>query len=143
MEEEVPDEPEEIKEVVQTRTVRRQEPGREEITRRQVYRTVSAEEVPDEPEKKEARKVERVFVKRLIRKPDGRKTLIDESETITPVEAIPTEHGQVEEEKDMRGYIIRKVIRRPIYVTTQRTVIRKLEVMPDGDEKELEKSIDN
>ena len=94
VEEEVPEEapeqaPEDVKEVIQTRTVRRQEP--EEVTRRQVYRTVTTTEVPAEPEKKEPRMVERMFVRRLIRKPDGTETLVDESETITPLEAIPTE----------------------------------------------------
>ena len=92
VEEEVPEEapehaPEDVKEVI--RTVRRQEP--EEVTRRQVYRTVTTAEVPVEPDEKEPKKVERVFVRRLVRKPDGTEKLVDESETITPLEAVPTE----------------------------------------------------
>ena len=91
VEEEVPEEapeqaPEDVKEVI--RTVRRQEP--EEVTRRQVYRTVTTAEVPAEPEK-EPRKVERMFVRRLIRKPDGTESLVDESETIIPLEVLTTE----------------------------------------------------
>ena len=93
VEEEVPEEeapeqaPEDVKEVI--RTVRRQEP--EEVTRRQVYRTVTTAEVPVEPDEKEPKKVERVFVRRLVRKPDGTEKLVDESESITPVEAVRTE----------------------------------------------------
>ena len=92
VEEEVPEEApehaaEDVKEVI--RTVRRQEP--EEVTRRQVYRTVTTAEVPVEPDEKEPKKVERVFVRRLVRKPDGTEKLVDESETITPLEAVPTE----------------------------------------------------
>ena len=100
VEEEVPEEapeqaPEDVKEVIQTRTVRRQEP--EEVTRRQVYRTVTAAEVPVEVEKQKLKKVERVFVKRLIKKPDGSEELIDRSETVMPLEAVSVkeEHEQV------------------------------------------------
>ena len=81
--------PEDMKEVIQTRTVRRQEP--EEVTRRHVYRTVTTAEVPVEPDEKEPKKVERVFVRRLVRMSDGTEKLVDESETIVPVEAAPTE----------------------------------------------------
>ena len=103
VEEEVPEEapehaPDDVKEVI--RTVRRQEP--EEVTRRQVYRTVTTAEVPVEP-KKEPRKVERVFVRRLIRMPDGTESLVDESETITPLEVLPTE--QEPEQVRMNGIL--------------------------------------
>ena len=95
VEEEVPEEaleqaPEDVKEVI--RTVRRQEP--EEVTRRQVYRTVTAAEVPVEVEKQKLKKVERVFVKRLIRKPDGTKELIDRSEMVMPLEAVSVKQEQ-------------------------------------------------
>ena len=84
---EVPDTPEDVKEVI--RTVQRHEP--EKVTRRQVYRRVTSKEESVESEKKEPRKVERMYVRRLIKKPDGTQSLIDESETITPVEVLPTE----------------------------------------------------
>ena len=47
-----------------------------------------------------------------------------------------------DEEKDRRGVVIRRVVRRPVMVTTKRTVIRKLKILPDGEEKEIEKSVE-
>ena len=99
VEEEVPEEapeqaPEDVKEVI--RTVRRPEP--EEVTRRQVYRTVTAAEIPVEVEKQKLKKVERVFVKRLIRKPDGIEELIDRSETVMPLEAVSVKQEQEQEQ---------------------------------------------
>ena len=106
VEEEVPEEapeqvPEDVKEVI--RTARRQEP--EEVTRRQVYRTVTTTEVPAEPEKKEPRRVERMFVRHLIRKPDGTESLVYESETITPLDVLPTEQ-EPEQVKLVRIYFL-------------------------------------
>ena len=114
-----------------------------EVTRREVHRTY----VPD-LEKRHMRRrkpVERIYVTRVLRKPDGIEHLIDESETIYPLEVTPEEHEPEvieDEEKDRRGVVIRRVVRRPVMVTTKRTVIRKLEILPDGEEKEIEKSVE-
>ena len=89
--------------------------------------------------------VERIYVTRVLRTSDGIEHLIDESETIYPLEVTPEEHEPEvveDEEKDRRGVVIRRVVRRPVMVTTKRTVIRKLEILPDGEEKEIEKSVE-
>ena len=92
VEEEVPEEdpeqaPEDVKEVIQTRTVRWQEP--EELTRRQVYKTVTTAEVTVKPDEKEQKKPERMFVRRLVTIHHRTEMLVDEPETITRGEAVP------------------------------------------------------
>ena len=114
-----------------------------EVTRRQVHRVYQPD--PNREEKKKPKPVERVYVTRVIRKPDGIEHLIDESETVFPLEVTPEEQAPEtveEEEKDTRGVVIRRVVRRPVMVTTKRTVIRRTEVLPDGKEKEIEKSVE-
>ena len=114
-----------------------------EVTRRQVHRVYQPD--PNREEKKKPKPVERVYVTRVIRKPDGIEHLIDESETVYPLEVTPEEQAPEtveEEEKDTRGVVIRRVVRRPVMVTTKRTVIRRTEVLPDGQEKEIEKSVE-
>ena len=114
-----------------------------EVTRRQVHRVYQPD--PNREEKKKPKPVERVYVTRVIRKPDGIEHLIDESETVYPLEVTPEEQAPEtveEEEKDTRGVVIRRVVRRPVMVTTKRTVIRRSEVLPDGNEKEIEKSVE-
>merc|ERR1711962_609786 len=118
-----------------------EEPREEEITRREVHRRIfTSQEKPQEQPKP----VERMYVTKVVRQPDGQEQLIDESETIYPLEVTPEEQEPqvVEEQKDPRGVVIRRVVRRPVMVTSKRTVIRKVERRPDGQEKEIEKKVE-
>merc|ERR1712080_699393 len=84
-------------------------------------------------------------VTRVFRKPDGGEDIIDESDTIFPLEFTPEDvdkEAVEKQEKDNRGVVIRQVVRRPVTVTSKRSVIRKIELLPDGGELELEKSVD-
>merc|ERR1711962_888893 len=118
-----------------------EEPREEEITRREVHRRiVTSQDKPQEQPKP----VERMYVTKVVRQPDGQEQLIDESETIYPLEVTPEEQEPqiVDEEKNYQGVVIRKVVRRPVMVTSKRTVIRKVERRPDGQEKEIEKKVE-
>ena len=148
---EEPEEPEEVEETVIT-------------TRRQVFRT----KLPEEPElpapaakveeeegedEKEGllppRRVERLYVRRILRKADGSETLLDKSESVVPVESLPiseledeepeeaTTVGDEKEEDRREGFVVRRVIRRPLFVTSQRTVVRRVEIGEDGGEREV------
>ena len=86
--------------------------------------------------------VERLHVTRVIRKPDGTEKIIDESDTIFPLEFAPEEECQEEHEDDHHGVDIRRVVRRPVMVTSKRTAIRRTVVLPGGEERELEKTIE-
>ena len=88
--------------------------------------------LPDtlEDDKKHPKPVERVHVTRVIRKADGTENLLDKSETIFPLDVTPVEETgeSVEEEKDNTGLVIRRVVRRPVMLTSKRTVIRRNEI---------------
>merc|ERR1712013_555657 len=87
--------------------------------------------------------VERVHVTRVIRKPDGVEDIIDQSDSVFPLESEDESKESVEEqEKDRHGVVIRRILRRPVTVTSKRSVIRRIELLPDGGEKELEKSVE-
>merc|ERR1711962_428953 len=87
--------------------------------------------------------VERVHVTRVVRKPDGEEDVIDQSDSVFPLEPEEEAKEAVEEqEKDRHGMVIRRIVRRPVTVTSKRSVIRRIELLPDGGEKELEKSVE-
>jgi hypothetical protein len=87
--------------------------------------------------------VERVHVTRVVRKPDGEEDIIDQSDSVFPLEPEDEPKEAVEEqEKDRHGMVIRRIVRRPVTVTSKRSVIRRIELLPDGGEKELEKSVE-
>ena len=137
------------------------EPEEEEVekeetvvtTRRQVFRR----KVPDEPpavaelDRVEdieevlppPRRVERLYVRRILRKADGSETLLEKSESVVPFDSIAVsevEDGKVGDEKEedsARGIVVRKVIRRPLFLTSQRTVVRRVEIGEDGGEREV------
>ncbi|XP_065668233.1 dystonin isoform X8 [Hydra vulgaris] len=85
--------------------------------------------------------VERVYVTRVLRKPDGSEHLIDESETVFPME-ITSEDLQSEvvesEGKDERGVF--RVVKKPLQLTRKKTTTCLSEVLPNGDEREIERS---
>merc|ERR1712072_382861 len=87
--------------------------------------------------------VERVHVTRVIRTPDGAEDVIDQTDSVFPLEPEDESKEVVEEQqKDRQGMVIRRIVRRPVTVTTKRSVIRRIELLPDGGEKELEKSVE-
>ena len=144
-----------------------EEPEEEETvvtTRRQVFRRRVSEEPPaleeeetgekvtvrlavDEDKTTEPlappRRVERLFVRRILRKADGTETLLDKSESVVPVESEPgSEEEEPEpEEEPTRGVVVRRVIRRPLFLTSQRTVLRRVEIGKDGGETEIGDSV--
>ena len=146
---EVTDVPEEVTRSRRRTVVRKEQKA---VTRRSVYRRLTAKEEPVEEEVTESvavlpapRRVERLFVRRILRKQDGTERLLDKSESVIPVETVPAfeedEASREEEEEATEGYIVRKVIRRPMFVTSQRTVIRRLHVREDGGEDEVEAGV--
>ena len=132
---------------ISERTVVRKE--KETVTRRKVYRRLTEEEKQDEvveeaePEALVPPKmVERLFVRRILRKQDGTETLLDKSESVVPVESVAPVSEEVEELKEedketAEGFVVRKVIRRPLFLTSKRTVVRKVEITDDGEEREV------
>merc|ERR1712226_1064145 len=107
--------------------------------------TISSIVVPEDTTVvQQVKPIERVHVTRVIRKPDGTENVIDESDTIYPLEFTPEDErsASVEEEKDDHGVVVRRVVRRPVMVTEKRTVIRRTEVLPDGKEREMGKSVE-
>merc|ERR1712013_104504 len=62
--------------------------------------------------------VERVHVTRVIRKPDGVEDIIDQSDSVFPLEDESKESVE-EQEKDRHGVVIRWIVRRPVIVTSK------------------------
>merc|ERR1712141_657185 len=89
------------------------------------------------------RRVERLYVRRILRKEDGTEKLLDKSESVVPFDSIGVSEEEDEgvgDEKDedrTGGFVVRKVIRRPLFLTSQRTVVRRVEIGEDGGEKEI------
>jgi hypothetical protein len=108
------------------------------VSRREVHRIVEGrgKDVP--------KPVERMYITRVVRTREGFEQVLDSSETVYPLDITPEEQlpESVEEEKDRRGVVIRRVVRRPVMLTTKRTVIRRSEKRPDGTETDLEKTVE-
>ena len=113
-----------------------------DVTRRIVHRVY----VPGSAEERRNRikPIEKVFETRVVRKPDGEEQVLEKSETIYPMEVTPEEEEPetVEDVKDDQGVVIRRVVRRPVMVTNRVTVIRRSEILPSGEEKEIEQSVE-
>ncbi|XP_066916747.1 probable serine/threonine-protein kinase kinX [Clytia hemisphaerica] len=117
-----------------------------DVTRRTVHRVY----VPGSAEERrnKIKPVEKVYETRVVRKPDGKEEVLDKSETIYPMEITPEEEEEPEEEetvedvKDDQGVVVRRVVRRPVMVTNKITVVRRSELLPTGEEKDIEKSVE-
>eukprot|EP00795_Rhopilema_esculentum_P011786 gene11786-2117_t len=64
------------------------------------------------------------------------------SESVVPVESVAPVTEEVEELKEedketAEGFVVRNVIRRPLFLTSKRTVVRKVEITDDGEEREV------
>ena len=90
---------------------------------------------------KEPRHVERVFVTKIMRQRDGGERVVETSESVSPLEALPEddEPEKVEEVKDSRGRVIKRVTTSRAFLSTKKTVVKKSRVLPDGSEEPLEK----
>uniref|UniRef100_A0A7M5WLK9 KASH domain-containing protein n=1 Tax=Clytia hemisphaerica TaxID=252671 RepID=A0A7M5WLK9_9CNID len=114
-----------------------------DVTRRTVHRVY----VPGSAEERrnKIKPVEKVYETRVVRKPDGKEEVLDKSETIYPMEITPEEEEPeetVEDVKDDQGVVVRRVVRRPVMVTNKITVVRRSELLPTGEEKDIEKSVE-
>ena len=136
IEEEVPLRPDEEKEP--TGEVRVVDESKSEIFMPVTLDVDSKKEVAKEP-----RHVERVFVTRIMRQRDGSERVIETSESVSPFEALPEddEVDKVEDVKDSRGRVTKKVTTSTVFMSTKRTLVKKSQLMPDGSEEPVEKDI--
>ena len=77
-------------------------------------------------------------VRKTVVNEDGTTETIEEPQYEMPVSSEPT----VEEEKDPRGVVIRRVVRRPVLAVPRRIVYRKIILAPDGTEKGVEEKVE-
>ena len=91
--------------------------------------------------KREPRHVERVYVTRIMRQRDGSERVVETSESVSPMEALPEddEPERVEEVKDSRGRVTKKVTTSTVFLSTKKTVVKKSQLLPDGREEPVEK----
>jgi len=78
------------------------------------------------------------IVRKTIVHGDGTTETVEEPQYEMPVSAEPT----VEEEKDPRGVVIRRVVRRPVLAVPRRIVYRKVIMAPDGTEEGVEEKVE-
>ena len=114
-----------------------------EETDRDTVVPVTLDVVGKERDVREPRHVERVFVTKIMRQRDGSERVIETSERVSPVEALPEdeEPDKVEDVKDSRGRVTKKVTTSRVFVSTTKTVVKKSQVMPDGREEPVEKDV--
>merc|ERR1712141_136766 len=77
------------------------------------------------------------IVRRTIKHPDGKVTMTEEPEFDMPDEAKPS----VEEVKDRRGNVVRRVTTKPVAMITVRKVYRTIILSPDGKEELYRKGL--
>jgi len=71
--------------------------------------------------------------------------VLEKTETIYPMEITTDDEEEpedtVEDVKDDEGLVVRRVVRRPVMLTNKVTVVKRSEVLPNGDEKDIEESV--
>ncbi|XP_065062306.1 titin-like isoform X4 [Rhopilema esculentum] len=93
---------------------------------------------------KEPRHVERVFVTRILRERDGSERVVESSETVLPYDVgreDEEEPEKVEEVKDSRGRVTKRITTSEVFLETRRKLVKKSQVMPDGSEEPLETKV--
>ena len=123
------------------RTVRRRSlvTTQRRVVRRVAERVDGKQEGPIEDEMEEPVEPKSYkMVKRTLIKPDGRAEVIEEPEYVMPEERSP----EVQEEKDRKGVVIRRIVHRPVPVVTARKVYRTIILTPDGKEESVEEKVE-
>eukprot|EP00794_Sanderia_malayensis_P006649 gene6649-7395_t len=88
---------------------------------------VTAEQIHRKP-----KHVERLYTTLLLRPLSGEDRVLETSEAVLSLEPEEESPGTTEDVKDKRGSLVKKVSTTPMYVSRQKTLVKKSVLMPDG-----------
>ncbi|MCP4481273.1 MAG: hypothetical protein GY817_00385, partial [bacterium] len=124
------------------KTIKRKivETRQQNITKKVTRKPNGKEEAPIEEEViKPVEPVNYRIVRRTVRHPDGTEKVTEEPEFDMPDDA---KEPSVEEVKDRRGTVVRRITTKPVPMITTRKVYRTIIIAPDGREESVQERVE-